>query len=71
MYTVLIDNLIAIPLAFYVTRVFLNLFVYQTKLNVSLVLAAAASTFLIASIIVSYQVMRTALSNPVDSLRYE
>jgi putative ABC transport system permease protein len=69
--TVLIANIIAVPLAFYGVKLVLDLFVYRTTLSVTAYLATAALTFVIASLTVSYTVIKTALANPVDILRYE
>jgi putative ABC transport system permease protein len=69
--TVLIANIIAVPLAYYGVKLFLGLFAYRTTLSVTDYLATAALTFVIASLTVSYTVIKTALTNPVDILRYE
>ncbi len=69
--TVLIANIIAVPLAYYGVQLFLGLFAYRTTLSVTIYLATAALTFVIASVTVSYTVIKTALTNPVDILRYE
>ncbi|MFC2146121.1 ABC transporter permease [Acidobacteriota bacterium] len=69
--TVLIANIIAVPLAYYGVKLFLGLFAYRTTLGVTIYLATAALTFVIAALTVSYTVIKTALTNPVDILRYE
>jgi putative ABC transport system permease protein len=68
---VLVANLIAIPAAYFATKIFLNLFVYRTKLDLGVVAATVTLTFFVAIITISYQVIKTALANPVDSIRYE
>jgi putative ABC transport system permease protein len=68
---ILIANLIAVPAAYFATRMFLNLFVVRTKLDAGVVVATVAFTFVVALVTISYQVIKTALANPVDSLRYE
>jgi putative ABC transport system permease protein len=68
---ILIANLIAVPLAYFAARMFLNLFVSRTKLDAAGIVATVAFTFVVALITISYQVIKTALANPVDSLRYE
>jgi hypothetical protein len=68
---ILIANLIAVPVAYFATRMFLNLFVLRTKLDAGVVVATVAFTFVVALLTISYQVIKTALANPVDSLRYE
>jgi len=68
---ILVANVIAVPVAYFATRMFLNLFVYRTKLDAGMVLATVVFTFVIALLTISYQVIKTALANPVDSIRYE
>ncbi len=69
--TVLIANVIAAPLSYFVTRMFLNLFVYRAPFNPLVALAAAAATFAVALAAISGQVLRTSRVNPVECLRYE
>lgn len=69
--TVLIANIIAVPLSYYGVQLLLGLFAYRTTLSVTIYLATTALTFVIASLTVSYTVIKTALTNPVDILRYE
>ncbi len=68
---VLVANLIACPLAFYATNKWLQNFAYRIQISIWMFLASAAVTLLIALFTVSYQTIRAALSDPVDSLRYE
>jgi len=68
---IMIANLIAVPAAYFATRLFLNLFVVRTKMDAGVVVATVAFTFVVALVTISYQVIKTALANPVDSLRYE
>ena len=63
--------MIAVPIAYFATKMFLNLFVYRIKLNAGMVVATVAFTFVAALLTISYQVIKTALANPVDSIRYE
>ena len=69
--TVLAANVIAAPLAFFVTRAFLNFFVYRPPFNPLVLLAAAAATLAVALAAISGQVLRTSRVNPVECLRYE
>jgi putative ABC transport system permease protein len=68
---VLVANLIAWPLAYYAMSKWLQNFAYRIRINIWMFLAAAVLAFLIALFTVSYQTLRAALGNPVDSLRYE
>jgi putative ABC transport system permease protein len=71
MRIILVANMIAVPVAYFATRMFLNLFVYRTKLDAGVVVATVAFTFVAALLTISYQVIKTTLANPVDSIRYE
>ncbi len=71
MRIILVANVIAIPVAYFATKMFLNLFVYRTTLDAGMVAATVAFTFAVALLTISYQVIKTALANPVDSIRYE
>jgi putative ABC transport system permease protein len=68
---VAIGNLIAWPVAFTMMKSWLNNFAYRTSLAPWIFAAAALLSLAIALLTVSYQSIRAALSNPVDSLRYE
>ena len=68
---ILVANLIAVPSAYFCTKMFLSLFVSRTKLNAEVVLATVAFTFVAALITISYQVIKTALADPIDAIRYE
>ena len=68
---VILANLIALPVAYFAMNRWLQSFAYRMNIRVwAFVLTAALSLF-IALITVSYQAIRAALANPVDSLRYE
>ncbi|HUU39145.1 MAG TPA: FtsX-like permease family protein [Candidatus Desulfaltia sp.] len=68
---VLIANLIAWPLAYWITRNWLQDFAYRTTLTVWIFALSAGLALLLALLTVSFQSIRAALANPVDSLRYE
>ncbi len=68
---VLIANLIAWPLAYYAMNKWLQNFAYRISINIWMFLASAAVALIIALLTVSYQSVKSALGNPVDSLRYE
>jgi ABC-type antimicrobial peptide transport system permease subunit len=69
--TVLASNVVAVPISYFVTRQFLNLFVYRTKIDPFIFLAAALVTFAVALGTVSFQVLKTARINPAECLHYE
>ncbi len=68
---VLIANIVAWPLAYYAGERWLQTFAYRMKMGWELFLVAAVLAFVIAVVTVSYQAMKAAAVNPVDSLRYE
>jgi putative ABC transport system permease protein len=68
---VVISNLIAWPIAYYVMNQWLRGFAYRTNIQIWTLLTAAAGALLIAFLTISYHTIKTATANPVDSLRYE
>ncbi len=72
-YLVLMANLLSWPAAYLVSRAWLNSFAYRIDINGQLgyFLGAAVLALLIAGVTVSFQALRAAHANPIDSLRYE
>jgi ABC-type antimicrobial peptide transport system permease subunit len=68
---VLIANIIAWPIAWYVMNQWLKNFAYRTNVGVWVLLLAGALSIMIALLTVSYQAIRAATANPVEALRYE
>jgi len=68
---VLLSNVIAIPLSFWVMRSWLQNFAYRTSIGITAFVIAAVSALIIAFLTVSYQAIKTALINPSKALRYE
>ncbi len=68
---VLIANLIAWPLAYYAMNKWLQNFAYRVSISIWMFMASAAAAIIIALLTVSYLSVKSALGNPVDSLRYE
>ncbi len=66
-----IAALIAWPLAYYAMHRWLQGFAYRTGIGIGLFLLSSLSALLIAIMTVSFQAMRAARANPVESLRYE
>ncbi len=71
MLLILLANLIAWPIAYYLMRDWLSGFAYQTDLTVLPFVASAIIALIIAFGTVSMQAIRAARSNPIDALRYE
>ncbi len=68
---VILANIIAWPVAYYAMKVWLQNFAYRTSIEFWTFLLAAGLAFLIALLTVSYQAIKAALANPIESLRYE
>jgi putative ABC transport system permease protein len=68
---VLLANLIAWPIAFYLMSNWLNNFAYRTNISWFVFIGSGILALIIAITTVSYQVAKVAIQNPVTSLRYE
>ena len=68
---VLLANIIAWPVAYYFMNKWLQNFAYRIDLSVWIFILSGLAAFGIALLTVSYQSIKAATSNPVDSLRYE
>lgn len=68
---VFIANLIALPLAWLAMDNWLSNYAYHTNVGISPFVISALVVFFVAIITVSYQSVKLALTNPVDSLRSE
>jgi len=68
---VLMANAIAWPIAYFSLHKWLEGFAYRTNITLTAFIVSMAISLVIALLTVSYQAVRTAISNPVDSLRYE
>lgn len=68
---VLIANIIAWPLAWFVLNKWLQDFAYRISLNWMVFLLAGAVAILIAMLTISFHAIKTAMANPVKALRSE
>ena len=68
---VLIANLIAWPLAYLANLRWLQEFAFRVDIHFSTFLIAGLTVLIIATLTVSYQSLKAAMANPVDSLRQE
>ncbi|MGB6338665.1 MAG: FtsX-like permease family protein, partial [Candidatus Aminicenantaceae bacterium] len=68
---VLAANIIAWPVAYFAMNKWLENFAYRTNLGVGTFVLSALLALAIAFLTVSFQSIRAAVANPVDSLRYE
>jgi putative ABC transport system permease protein len=68
---ILVANLVAWPVAYLVMNRWLQNFAFRIHIGWFHFLVTGAISFAIALTTVSYQVLKTATANPVDSLRHE
>jgi putative ABC transport system permease protein len=64
-------NLVAWPLAYYVMHKWLQEFAYRMSIGPFVFLLSAGLSLLVALMTVAYHSLKSALANPIDSLRYE
>jgi putative ABC transport system permease protein len=68
---VLAANLVAWPIAYFAMHRWLQDFAYRIKLSWWMFVLAGMLAFIIALLTVSFQVLKAAGKNPVESLQYE
>jgi len=69
--SVLIANLVAWPIAYFIVFKWLQNYAYRIDIGFWMFLAAGLVVLSIALFTVSYQAIKAARANPVDTLRYE
>jgi len=70
-FLVLVSNVVAIPVSYFLMRNWLQGYAFRTNLNGVVFISAMVGALSIALLTVSFQAVRAALANPADSLRYE
>ncbi len=68
---ILIASIVAYPIAWYAMSNWLETFAFRVEFNWFIPLLVTSGTLLLAIVTVSYQSIKAALANPVNSLRYE
>ena len=68
---VIIANLIAWPIAYFAMNRWLDDFAYKTDMNIWIFILSGGIAILIALLTVSFQAIKTAVADPIKSLRYE
>ena len=68
---VVLANLVAWPIAYFAMCKWLQNFAYRIGLSIWIFLLSGLAALVIALLTVSYQSIKVALANPVESLRYE
>jgi putative ABC transport system permease protein len=71
MYLVLIAAVLVVVPAYYVVEKWMGNFAYQTTLRYSTFLIVAIMALIIAFLTVAFHSLKTARTNPVESLKYE
>ena len=70
-WLVLISCIVATPLAYYLMNGWLQKFVYRTDMSIWVFVATGVGAISVTLLTISYQAIKTALMNPVNSLRSE
>jgi putative ABC transport system permease protein len=68
---VLIANIVAWPIGYYVMHRWLQDFAYRIDIGWWIFILAAVAVFVITLLTISYQSFKAANTNPADTLRYE
>ncbi|MBN2091665.1 ABC transporter permease [candidate division KSB1 bacterium] len=68
---IIIANIIALPIAYFAMKAWLQNFAYRVTIDWRMFILAGLLALVIALVTVSFQSIKAALANPIDSLRYE
>jgi len=68
---VVLSNIVAWPLAYFVMRKWMEDFAYKAGISIWIFVLSGLIAVLIALLTVSFQAVKAAVTNPVESLRYE
>lgn len=68
---VMLSIILAVPIVWYVMAQWIETFPYRTTISPMIFLVAGVTVLLVSILTVSYQTIRAARTNPVESLRYE
>jgi len=68
---IVVATVVSWPIAFYFLNRWLEDFPYRTNISLSTFVLSSLIVLLIGMTTISYQALKAALANPVDSLRYE
>ena len=64
-------SVVALPTAYYLMQNWLNDFVYRVNVDMETFMLVLSLTLIITVISISFQAIKAARTNPVDSLKYE
>ncbi|MDY6801544.1 MAG: FtsX-like permease family protein [Bacteroidota bacterium] len=68
---ILIANILAWPVAYYLLKGWLQQFAYRTDISIITFIISGLAAFLIAVLTISYRALKVSNINPVSTLRYE
>ena len=68
---IIVANIIALPVAYFAMKSWLEDFVYRTSIGVWIYIFSAVTAFIIALLTVGFQAVKAGVANPVESLKYE
>jgi len=68
---VILSAIIAIPVSWYVLQNWLDGFAYRIHLSLDVFVFSGLVAIIVAALTVSFQAYKSAIKNPVDSIRYE
>jgi putative ABC transport system permease protein len=71
MILVIIAAILVVPVVYYVVQQWMSSFAYKTELNYLLFVIVGLVALLFAFLTVAFHSLKTARTNPVDSLKYE
>jgi putative ABC transport system permease protein len=71
LFWVMVANLVAWPIAWYAMNIWLQNFYHRVTLEWWIFLASGILALVIAGLTVGWLAVRSAIANPIDSLRYE
>jgi len=71
LWRILLANLVACPIAWYSLNQWLQNFAYHTSLSWWVFILSGISVLVVALLTISWQTIRAAMTNPIDTLKYE
>ncbi len=71
LWGILLANLVAWPIAWYALNQWLQNFAYHTSLSWWIFILSGMSVMAVALLTMSWQTIRAAMTNPIDTLKYE
>ena len=71
LFLVVLANMISWPIAYFFMNKWLQSFAYRMSLEIWIFILSGLSALAVAFLTISFQTLKAATANPVDSLRYE